>query len=325
MALVIHDIEQAVKSLSSGELVALPTETVYGLGASVSSEVALKRVFTLKKRPFFDPLIVHIADYKHITSLVSEWPQWADKLARKFWPGPLTLIVPRSTTLNRLITSDQEFVGLRWPRHLIAQELIKKSGPLAAPSANRFGKTSPTSARHVVEEFSNEPLLVLDGGECEIGLESTVVRFNDDKRCLEILRSGGVSKESLESFSLESNLNWKVVYAQSPVAPGQLKFHYQPEVPVVLIQSNHSHLTERHKECLKELGFDLNSFQHWKSENDPALEARMMYDRLRKASKIGRPLLIFLNDGQSGELWQAIRDRLFKSAQVVFSGDEVVK
>jgi L-threonylcarbamoyladenylate synthase len=172
MPIDTSELLKARDRLVAGDVVAIPTETVYGLAASIDSEKGLRRIFSLKERPFFDPLIVHVASLKEASSLVRDWPPIADFIGRYFWPGPLTLVLPKAERVNSLITSGLDTVAVRYPSHPLTLDLIRLVGtPLAAPSANKFGKTSPSRALHVKSEFPGTDLLILDGGECEIGVE----------------------------------------------------------------------------------------------------------------------------------------------------------
>ncbi|NDF16271.1 threonylcarbamoyl-AMP synthase, partial [bacterium] len=208
-----QELERAKARLEGGGVVALPTETVYGLAASIRSEEGIKKIFAIKERPFFDPLIVHISDLEQKKQVISEWPPLADFLAKRFWPGPLTLVLPKHPSLNPLITSGLDTVGVRMPAHPIARQLIEKCGfPLAAPSANKFGKTSPTKAEHVRKGFEKEDLLILDGGQSEVGLESTVVALarEGDKDVVTILRPGAVTFDILDSAMKERGVPFEL-------------------------------------------------------------------------------------------------------------------
>ncbi len=188
-------MDLAIDILKNGGVVAMPTETVYGLAGDVEQETAIKKIFSTKERPFFDPLIVHISSIEQAKKLTTQWDETCEKLAESFWPGPLTLILPKSDLVNPLITSGLNSVGLRWPNHALAMELISNFNlGLAAPSANKFKKTSPTSKEHVEAEFGNN-VFVLDGGKCEVGIESTVAGVFKDR--IEIYRPGMISLEDI--------------------------------------------------------------------------------------------------------------------------------
>ena len=227
-------IAAAAALLKAGGTVAFPTETVYGLGADVSNFSAVRRVFEIKKRPADHPLIVHFADSSRLNYWAQEIPEQARQLAQHFWPGPLTLILPRSRHVPENVTGGQDTVGLRVPDHPVALALLNALGPegaLAAPSANRFGRVSPTTAAHVREELGDAVDMVLDGGACKVGLESTIVGFNDHAAI--VLRPGGIPLEALAAV-----LGGKVIVAektdQAVRVPGSLVSHYAPVTPLEL-------------------------------------------------------------------------------------------
>ncbi|OAG27299.1 L-threonylcarbamoyladenylate synthase [Thermodesulfatator autotrophicus] len=221
-----ENIKKAAKLLKAGELIAFPTETVYGLGANVFNEKAVARIFELKKRPHFDPLIVHVADVS-MAEEISHFDERARILASHFWPGPLTLVLPKKKAVPDIVTSGLPSVALRMPAHEVALALIKECGfPLAAPSANPFGQLSPTRAEHVLSYFGDE-LFILDGGECQVGLESTILDLTEKEPLL--LRPGGVPVEALREVLGDIKIRKK---ASKPKAPGQLKSHYAPRTPL---------------------------------------------------------------------------------------------
>lgn len=235
MTLNNHDqIVAATALLKAGGVVAFPTETVYGLGADVSNSSAVRRVFEIKKRPADHPLIVHFADSSRLHYWAQEIPEQARQLAERFWPGPLTLILPCSRHVPENVTGGQDTVGLRVPDHPVALALLNALGPegaLAAPSANRFGRVSPTTAAHVREELGDTVDMVLDGGACKVGLESTIVGFNDYAAI--VLRPGGIPLEALAEV-----LGGKVIVAEKTNhavrVPGSLVSHYAPVTPLEL-------------------------------------------------------------------------------------------
>ena len=196
-ALISKSIEKAAKILNSGGIVGIPTETVYGLGASIFNVNALKQIYQLKERPSTNPLIVHIANYEQLQSVVKEFPEKAEALTRAFWPGGLTLILPKNKSISSVISAGKETVALRMPDHKTTLKLIQLVGPVAAPSANPFERISPTSARQVASYFQNELPMILDGGKCKKGLESTIVGFNKNK--VIVYRLGVVTIEELEN------------------------------------------------------------------------------------------------------------------------------
>ncbi|MGZ3653835.1 MAG: L-threonylcarbamoyladenylate synthase, partial [Bdellovibrionota bacterium] len=244
-----QELERAKAQLEAGGVVALPTETVYGLAASIRSEEGIRKIFAIKERPFFDPLIVHISDLEQKKQVISEWPPLADFLAKIFWPGPLTMVLPKLASLNPLITSGLETVGLRMPAHPVARQLIEKCGfPLAAPSANKFGKTSPTKAEHVRKGFEKEDLMILDGGQSEVGLESTVVALTREGPLdvVTILRPGAVTRDILEGALRDRGGDpFEVRVGTSAASPGHTEHHYMPNVPLVIVEQEELALKQK--------------------------------------------------------------------------------
>lgn len=238
---LIRDITEAAQRLESGQLVALPTETVYGLGANAWNSEAVARIFEAKQRPEFDPLIVHIAGSDQLGSVVQTIPALARSLAERFWPGPLTLVMPKDESIPDLVTSGLPGVGVRVPDHPVALKLLQATGcPIAAPSANLFGGVSPTTAEHVLLGLGGRIDAVLDGGRCQIGLESTVVSLMGDKPL--VLRLGGLSLEALEEAIgpiqvAESN---SALSDAAQPAPGMLSRHYAPGTLMIAMDADDS-------------------------------------------------------------------------------------
>ncbi len=228
------NIAHAARILQQGGLVAFPTETVYGLGANALNADALARIFTAKERPTQDPLIVHLTDKEELPRIVSAVSPAAQTLAEAFWPGPLTLILPRLPHLPALLSAGLPTVAVRVPNHPVAQALLQQAGvPIAAPSANRFGHTSPTTAAHVWQDLNGRVDLILDGGETQVGLESTVVDVSTSPA--RILRPGGVTREMLESvLGQVTALGQKRNPEAGLPSPGLLEKHYAPRAEMVL-------------------------------------------------------------------------------------------
>lgn len=227
-------LKKAVNLLKKGQLVVLPTETVYGLAADAFNPKAIKKIFTLKKRPLFDPLIVHLHDPSQLNSLVKTIPPIAKRLMEKFWPGPLTLILPAHPNISKLITAHLPTIAVRMPNHPIAAKLLKLFGnPLAAPSANRFGYISPTSLDAVKKEFGKKTPFSLQGGKCQLGLESTIIHFQKNEPI--ILRVGSITPEQIEKvLKHKIKIQTKTVL-KHPLAPGQLARHYAPRTRLILL------------------------------------------------------------------------------------------
>lgn len=232
-----------MKLLREGKLVAIPTETVYGLAGNALSTETVLSIFKAKERPHFDPLIVHIHDIDQ----VEKYADWLDdrlrKLANRFWPGPLTLLLKKKSVIPDLVTSGSELVAIRVPAHDLTLEVLRKIDfPLAAPSANPFGYVSPTSALHVEKQLGNKIEYILDGGECQVGLESTIIGTEEGKIC--VYRLGGLSLQNIEDLigKVEVTINT----SSDPKAPGQLKSHYAPTKKLYF--GNIQELLEQHKE-----------------------------------------------------------------------------
>jgi L-threonylcarbamoyladenylate synthase len=224
-------IQQAACKLKEGGVAAFPTETVYGLGANTFDPRAIARIFEIKQRPHFDPLIVHVSSVDQLTLLTDGISTIAHQLIDAFWPGPLTLVLPKNQRVPDLVTSGLPTVAVRMPRHPLALELIRRAGvPLAAPSANPFGHTSPTTAQHVRNQLGNKVELVLDGGSCSVGVESTIVSLTGEKPVL--LRAGGTPVDEIEQ--LTGPLERAAHSSDRPAAPGQLSQHYAPRTPLYL-------------------------------------------------------------------------------------------
>lgn len=236
-------IEQAAKILASGNLVAIPTETVYGLAADAEQDSAVAKIFAAKGRPSDHPLIVHVLNEEQANYFASELPAFAKKLMKAFWPGPLTIIVPRKTSVATASAGGHASIGLRSPSHPVARSLLEKCltlgvRGLAAPSANLFGRVSPTKAAHVRADFPAD-LLVLDGGECSVGIESTIVDCTRQEPVL--LRPGMINSEQIElamQANLQLNSSAKIQGKEAPKASGTLESHYAPKAKVRLFSKN---------------------------------------------------------------------------------------
>ncbi|MDC0261698.1 L-threonylcarbamoyladenylate synthase [Planctomycetaceae bacterium] len=237
------DINHAAQLLRAGSLVAFATETVYGLGADATNVDAVAKVFAAKGRPTFDPLIVHLAGVDQLASVVATIPDAAQKLMDFFWPGPMTLLFPKKSLIPDLVTAGLETVAVRIPSHPLALELLKAADvPVAAPSANKFGSISPTTAQHVADQLGDEVDYILDGGSCSVGLESTIVSCLSDN--IEVLRLGGLSVEQIEAVigpvtlkQASSDPGKQAEESSAQLAPGMLKRHYAPNKLLVVVDS----------------------------------------------------------------------------------------
>ncbi len=299
-------IKQALYILKNQGIVGMPTETVYGLAARIDSPAAVEKVFATKERPFFDPLIVHIASKNQIPLVVSKWPEAAEVLAQKFWPGPLTLVLPKNPRVNNQITAGLDTVAIRWPAHHIAQELIFQSGPLAAPSANKFGKISPTTAAHVSAEFPD--LFVLDGGSCEVGIESTILEIKqvNQKTELTILRPGMITYQQITDSLRAADISWKWVPLAEATAPGNFKHHYMPTKPLIYVQD------------LGKFTKEPGMMELVLSEK-PEIASRNLYAELRNLCEQSETEKIYFIEKPMHKIesWNGITNRLQKAASIL--------
>jgi L-threonylcarbamoyladenylate synthase len=308
-------LNDAVESLRRGELVGMPTETVYGLAGDASNPAAIERIFALKGRPSNHPLIVHLADAAQLEVWAREIPPAARVLAQRFWPGPLTLILERAHAVSPLITGGQDTVGLRVPAHPIALALLNAfGGGLAAPSANRFGHVSPTTAQHVREEFGDALPIVLDGGPCAIGIESTIVDLSG--AAPRILRPGRIAIDALEG-ALGQRLEAGAI-AESPRVSGALASHYAPRTPAELVDS--AQLTARLAALihdgetvrvitLAQLPGNVEGLRLPAQPND---YARHLYAALRVMDAEGADRIL-IEAPPAGDGWAAVNDRLARA------------
>jgi len=229
--LIGTDITKAVQLLKKGELVAIPTETVYGLAANALNESAVVKIFEVKNRPFFDPLIIHLPRFEEVERYTRNIPAQAYRLAQQFMPGPLTLLLERNERIPDLVTAGSPLVAVRIPRHPLTQALLQQIDfPLAAPSANPFGYISPTTAQHVERQLGASIPYILDGGPCEVGLESTIAGFEGER--VKVYRKGGIAVEDIEKEVGEVLM--QTHSTSNPNAPGRLESHYAPRTPIVI-------------------------------------------------------------------------------------------
>ncbi|GLR17098.1 L-threonylcarbamoyladenylate synthase [Portibacter lacus] len=228
MSVIGSDLQKAIDLLLKDELVAIPTETVYGLAGNALSEVAITKIFEVKNRPFFDPLIIHTNDLGKISALIKNIPDEVKALAAQYMPGPLTILLEKTDLIPELITAGSNKVAVRIPAHPLTLKLLAALDfPLAAPSANPFGYISPTTAEHVNAQLGEKISYILDGGPCTVGLESTIVEWREDH--FHVLRKGGVPLEQLGE-----NVTFEEHSTSNPLAPGMLKSHYSPRIPLII-------------------------------------------------------------------------------------------
>lgn len=317
----IGAIRRAVAVLSSGGLVAFPTETVYGLGADASNPTAVRRVFEVKGRPVDHPLIVHLGALDQLDDWARDVPDAARVLSRTFWPGPLTMILRRSNRVVDEVTGGRETVGLRIPDHGVALEMLRSfGGGVAAPSANRFGRVSPTSADHVRADLGDDVDFILDGGPCTVGVESTIVDLSGDEP--EVLRPGGISADLISQVLAMPVRLWGG--ERDVAAPGTLASHYAPEVRVEIVA-----VDEVPGRCVEVLASGLRVGVLGAEEiHDLPVEAvvleagggpdgfaRVLYERLRDADRLGLDILLVQPPEPIG-VGVAIHDRLKRAAHV---------
>ena len=329
-------LDIAVQKLKNGDVVAFPTETVYGLGACIDNDVAIKKIFSTKARPFFDPLIVHVYSIEQAQKCFHSWNDIAETLTKEFWPGPLTIVMKKSERISDVITSGLESVGVRMPRHQLALELLQKLDiPLAAPSANKFGKTSPTTAQHVQTEFGTEVFVLQSREEpsCEVGIESTVLLIRESKE-ISILRKGMITRTDIESCLNKNKITYQWVEAvDKKESPGHMKHHYMPDIPFVVCRNPHMKLSEVSQilnERLLELPDEVEGVKMIKPKEkiekieflrlsqDPAQAARELYAQLRAASARKPQALCFIQlPYHKTEIWESVLDRLYKAASLI--------
>jgi L-threonylcarbamoyladenylate synthase len=312
------DIARAARILRSGGLVAFPTETVYGLGADASSASAMAKLYAVKRRPADHPVIVHFASSDTAFGWAREVPESARKLAKAFWPGPLTLVLKRSQKAQDFVTGGQDTVGLRLPSHPLARELLQLFGRgVAAPSANRFGRVSPTTAAHVRADLGADVDLVLEGGPTEVGIESTIVDLSGAAPVL--LRPGRISRQELEQALGTSVLDKGTA---SPRHSGGLERHYAPRTPARLVPAyDLDKEIARLKEKVAVLAFSRpdERVEYWlRMPRDPHAYAQKLYGALRELDGAGCDEILVEAPPEAPE-WAAVRDRLLRACQAQLS------
>lgn len=326
------EIEGAVALLRAGELVAFPTETVYGLGADAMNPAAVAKIFAAKGRPADHPLIVHLSAAAHMARWAREVPAEAEKLAAAFWPGPLTLILKRQPQVPDAVTGGQDTVGLRVPNHPLALELLAafagaNGGGLAAPSANRFGRISPTTAAHVREELNDAVPLILDGGPCPVGIESAILDLSRRKAVL--LRPGAIGAADIARV-IGHAPEAAAPQTDTPRVSGSLDAHYAPHTPLVLVSSDGLLFALRSAlvagERIAVLAPTPQAITHdlvaWKqSSADPAAFAHDLYASLRELDALGCARIL-VQQPPAGEAWLAVNDRLCRAAAGSGEDDE---
>lgn len=310
------DINLAVNFLKNGDLVAIPTETVYGLAANGLDANAVLKIFEAKQRPFFDPLILHVHSLEKVNSLVQNIDERLLHLAKTFWPGPLTLLLPKNSLIPDVVTSGLSQVAIRIPNHPLTLQLLEQLNlPLAAPSANPFGYISPTKAEHVSKQLGDKVAYILDGGSCEIGLESSIVGVEEGEVC--VYRLGGLSIEQLEVVIGKVTL--KVNLSGNPKAPGQLKSHYAPSKPLFFGELNSLIQQQSGKKIICLCFGDFPPIEegvtvlNLSAKNDMQEAAKNLFSFLRQADEMEGDVIIAQPLPMEG-LGLAINDRLKRAA-----------
>lgn len=300
------DLQKAVEILNSGGVVAIPTETVYGLAARIDNESAIKQIFSLKRRPSFDPLIVHIGNIKSAKSYVKNWFETAERLAEAFWPGPLTIVLKKQPIVSDSISAGLNTVGLRMPNNKKTLQLLQLINcPLAAPSANLFSKVSPTNPEHVRKDFPN--LFVLEDGQTDLGIESTVVAINEEND-LSILRPGMITKADILAKFPEVKIDCR----NSQASPGNSEKHYQPNKPLYIFPENELSFDE----FIDKFGLENQQGKELVLESSPQLTARILYSRLRDINTWEEDFaFVRKTDSNAIGLWESIWDRLNRAAE----------
>ncbi len=310
------NLQQAIAKLKAGEVVAIPTETVYGLAVDASNDAALRQIYAIKQRPMDNPLIVHIADIAQVSDWAAEFPPLAQKLAKAFWPGPFTLVLPAKPHVSLIVRGGQSTVALRVPNHPVALQLLKQSGlALAAPSANKFTQLSPTTAKHVAVGLG-ENIAVLDGGACSVGIESTIVAVQGDN--WQLLRLGMLPEANIHRLAGVPAKN----FSQPIKAPGQHALHYSPRTPMRLFASR--------EELLKNANELINAnamvaalllgagavpnCPYYELNKNVVDVAQKLYDTLHKMDALGAEILLIEAPPNAPE-WLAILDRLTRAVQ----------
>ena len=333
-------LSEAAEIIKQGGLVGMPTETVYGLGANALDAQACRKIFEAKGRPGDNPLIIHICDFESLDRYTNitddEEKQLVYELSRAFMPGPVTMVLPKADIIPAEVTAGLDTVAVRFPVHKAARELIRLSGvPIAAPSANRSGSPSPTCAKHVMDDLCGKIDMIIDGGNCEIGLESTIIMPKDGK--IKLLRPGAVTEEQLSRFGeveKDKAITTKLSSGETPLAPGMKYRHYAPAIPLVAVAGDEERVLEFFEEKLKE-GHGVLCFEEQKmrlmkcaysdrifslgSRFDAEEQGRMLFMQLRRIDNSGLGMVYSVQPDMSG-VGLAVYNRLIKAC-----GFEVIR
>lgn len=305
------DLKQAVAKLKQGEVVAIPTETVYGLAADARNESALKQIYAIKERPANNPLIVHIASIQQVNDWASAFPPLAQKLAHAFWPGPFTLVLPAKPEVSSIVRAGEPTVALRVPAHALTQQLLLQSGlGLAAPSANKYTQLSPTCAEHV-ETGLGQDIAILDGGPCQVGIESTIVAVDGDD--WQLLRHGVIEEAAIEKIAGRPALSKPL---HTPKVPGQHLLHYSPKTPTKTFDSRADLIAfaDAHQNCAALLlgAGATPQCEHITLAKLPNEAAVYLYDALHRLDSLKHTQLLIELPPKT-KAWAAINDRLTRA------------
>jgi L-threonylcarbamoyladenylate synthase len=325
--LLLNSIEKATDLILKGEVVAIPTETVYGLAADALNRDAVKKIFKAKGRPSDNPLIVHIADFEEIYNFTENLPKEAEILAKKFWPGPLTIITKKNNIIPDIVTAGLDSVAIRMPDLNITRDLIKLSGRvLAAPSANLSGRPSPTSYKHVLNDLENKIPAILMGPDCTVGVESTVIDLTSDPICL--LRPGKITVEEISNVinkkvHVDKSVDHLIFDLKDVKSPGVKYKHYSPETRVILVQTDKikfAKFVNSKPECVA-MGFDEDSefiknsnFISYGSENSQTQQLNKLFDSLRKIDNYNSKIAYVRIPENKKNLNLAVFNRLLRAA-----------
>ena len=320
-----ESISLAADLLRQGQLIGLPTETVYGLAADALNPTAVQKIFAAKGRPQDNPLIVHICDLSMMETLTNNPPKLAYELAQAFWPGPMTMVLPKAACLSDEVTAGLDTVGIRFPSHPTAQAIIKESGlPLAAPSANLSGSPSPTKASHVYHDLQGKIPLIIDGGECAVGLESTVIAVKEDR--IRLLRPGGITVEQLRAFApveIDNGVLHQLDAGTKVASPGMKYKHYSPKAKVVIVDAAlpdfAAFVNGQSGDGVYAMVFDGEEALiqvptlSFGALNDQSSQAKVLFDSLRRCDELGAKT-VYVRSPQKDGIGLAVYNRLLRAA-----------
>ena len=323
-----NETDKAAKIIKEGGIVGIPTETVYGLAADAFNPLAIKKIFLAKGRPSDNPLIVHISKIEDVFKVVSEFNEKAEILAKNFWPGPLTMILPKNKQIPSVVTAGADSVAVRFPSHAVARKIIELSGvPLVAPSANLSGKPSTTRFSHVLEDLNGKVDALVNGGDCKFGLESTVISLLEDVPV--ILRPGAITPEQIEkvigNVRIDDSIFHKIEKDKPVLSPGMKYKHYSPDAEVIILKgekedyANFVNKISDEKEGTLALCFDEDisllsaPYISYGSKSDSLSQAHNVFDGLRKADKMGAKI-VYVHYYDTDGLSLAVYNRLIRAA-----------